>query len=1367
MLGRRDSAADSLSRGAAFAAVLLAAAPVSAGVVTDGSTGPAKTLSGPNYVVGTGLGTRSGNNLFDSFSQFSLAKGESATFTGPSNVTNIVARVTGGTVSTIDGTVATKTGGHPNFYLINPYGVIFGRDGSLNVEGSFHVSTADYLKFSNGAKLLSKLGKGSSFSSAAPAAFGFLAAKPAAITVNGTNLSVRAGRQLEIAGGAVVLKDAMITAPAGMVGIASMAGAGVVPVRPAASPSKRSKFGAIGITGSTVSGDGSSSAAHSGSLYLRGGDITVKNSRVSADNNGPGAGGMIQVAATANLRLLNSASISANTSGAGSAGNVSVSAANILLSDDGKGVSPTGISAASLGGSGNGGQVVVDATDHLTIRTTGPNGAAEISSNTSGNGSGGAVSVFARSLTIAGSGTPYFVGIRADSLADPTGSGTSGADRQASGAAGTVTAKVSNDLNVLNGGEIRSDTYGAGTGGEVSASAANILVSDDGASSNATSISSDSLGGVGDAGNVTVHAQRNLTIRATNPNGAARISSSTYGNGSGRAVSVRAGSLLIDGRGTLYFVGIDAASFADPTASGTPGVDRRASGAAGNVTVNVAKGLKILNGGNVTSDTYGAGAGGTVDVGATTILVSDNGRTFGGSSISSQSLGGSGNAGDVAVDATDSVTIRATNDFGDANIASSTYGDGNGGAISVAASSLMIDGKGTRNFVGINAGSLADPALTGNSGADRMASGAAGNVTINVANGLQVLNGGTVTSDTFGAGAGGKINVSAANILVSDNGVSPGATYISADSLGGSGNAGDVVVNADNSLAIRATNKTGDAYIASSTYGNGNSGAVSVTAGSVVIDGSGTRFFVGIDAASFADPTLSSHSGAHRLASGAAGDVTVNVAEGLRILDGGTLTSDTFGAGAGGKVSVSAANILISDNGLSPGSSYISADSQGGSGRAGDVVVNANDSLIIRATSRKGAAAISSATYGNGRGGSVFVAAKSLDIDGGHSKFTVGIDANSLADTALDGICGSHPSARGHGGSVDIRIADNLRVQDGGQIASSTFGAGNGGHVAVAAGNIVIGGNQVGDGTFISSASRGGMGDAGSIVVKASGYLNILNTSGEGTAAISSFSSGPGDGGDIKLFIGQLRMAGDTSIDASNTGKGDGNSGQIDIQAVGLTLNNRSSISVASSSFGLAGSINIGANTMALYDSGLSTSSLRGKGGGDLAISVADTLLMRNGYISANVIADAPVSGNATISSKVLVLESSAIRANSLSSTGGNIQINAEGFILTADSAIAATGILIENVASQDVTASLAELSGKLASTDQVSHLACGVSGRSALGQSSLVIRGGGALPYDGGEPMPAFYTAPSTLPATAVAPWRAQTLPCRGLSGP
>ena len=73
---------------------------VQAQVVTDGTLGKAATLSGPNFQISSELGKSVGANLFHSFSEFSLQKGEAAVFTGPENVENILGRVTGGLVET-------------------------------------------------------------------------------------------------------------------------------------------------------------------------------------------------------------------------------------------------------------------------------------------------------------------------------------------------------------------------------------------------------------------------------------------------------------------------------------------------------------------------------------------------------------------------------------------------------------------------------------------------------------------------------------------------------------------------------------------------------------------------------------------------------------------------------------------------------------------------------------------------------------------------------------------------------------------------------------------------------------------------------------------------------------------------------------------------------------------------------------------------------------------------------------------------------------------------------------------------------------------------------------------------------------------
>ena len=86
-----------------------------------------------------------GNNLFHSFGQFNVQTGESATFTGSSTVENVIGRVTGGQQSLIDGQLRSEMP-QANLYLLNPSGVLFGPNATLDVPGSFHVSTADYLK---------------------------------------------------------------------------------------------------------------------------------------------------------------------------------------------------------------------------------------------------------------------------------------------------------------------------------------------------------------------------------------------------------------------------------------------------------------------------------------------------------------------------------------------------------------------------------------------------------------------------------------------------------------------------------------------------------------------------------------------------------------------------------------------------------------------------------------------------------------------------------------------------------------------------------------------------------------------------------------------------------------------------------------------------------------------------------------------------------------------------------------------------------------------------------------------------------------------------------------------------------------------
>lgn len=642
-------------------------------IKTDGSVGPAaQSLIGPQYTIPQSLGQLAGGNLFHSFQTFNINTGESANFTtSTAGIANVISRVTGGSASSITGTLRlTAASGTPAFFFINPAGVTFGKGASVDVPGALHISTANSLKFADG-ELHADLQKTSTLSSAAPEAFGFLGTTRSALVIgDGAGIGVKTGQPITLVSGDITINNGGYVRTNG-------GDARVVAVGNAQQT--------VPLTGELTTASGDLHMANGGHIYapsgngFDAGNITLSAGNItmdgkdsanptgivsSAEKPGNGKAGDVAVTAAQDLKLLNGAAIFSDTFAAGDAGTVTISANSITIDGQGK---PTAISSnAHKDSSGQAGGVQVTATQNLTVLNGG-----SIDSNTFATGDAGTIRVSAKNITLDGQGKVAAI--------------SSSAYPDSSGHAGSVEITATQNLSVLNGGNVFSDTHASGNAGTVKVSANDVTIDGQGA---LTIISSSAYrGSSGKAGNVELTVSQNLSLL----NGG-HVLSDTFATGDAGMVKVNANDITVDGQGVVTLISSNAGS--------------NSSGKAGSVEVTARENLWVLNGGWIESNTSATGDAGTVKVRATTITLDGKGNDAG---ISSSAFSGSsGNAGNVDVTAARELKIL---DRG--MIDSVTLAAGNAGTIKVSADDITLDGMGY--LAVITSGAFADSSgQTGN-----------------------------------------------------------------------------------------------------------------------------------------------------------------------------------------------------------------------------------------------------------------------------------------------------------------------------------------------------------------------------------------------------------------------------------------------------------------------------------------------------------------------------------------------------------------------------------------------------------------------------------------------------------------------------
>ncbi len=185
-------------------------------------TGTLVNQSGDRFDIQGGSLSSDGANLFHSFQRFGLDAGQIANFLAQPGIENVLSRVVGGAPSVINGLLQLSGGSPANLYLINPAGIVFGPNASLNVPGDFFATTATAIGFDSGLWFEAFGTNDYQQLVGTPSQFAFDGATAGAIA-NAGNLSVNPGRHLALIGGQVA-NTGQLRAPGGQITISAVPG---------------------------------------------------------------------------------------------------------------------------------------------------------------------------------------------------------------------------------------------------------------------------------------------------------------------------------------------------------------------------------------------------------------------------------------------------------------------------------------------------------------------------------------------------------------------------------------------------------------------------------------------------------------------------------------------------------------------------------------------------------------------------------------------------------------------------------------------------------------------------------------------------------------------------------------------------------------------------------------------------------------------------------------------------------------------------------------------------------------------------------------------------------------------------------------
>ena len=697
-------------------------------------------------------GTEADRNLFHSFREFSVPTGGTAFFNNANTIQNIFTRVTGGSISNIDGLIQTNS--TVNLFLLNPNGIIFGPKASLNIGGSFLGTTANSINFADGT----------SFSATNPQANplltisiptslqfgsnpGQIVNQSVAVSAFGdrgqgneqrVGLEVSPGQILALVGGEVVLPSGLLTAPGGRIELGSVGANSLVSLT-----FNDSGF-ALGYAGvqnfqdiqlsqgaSVNASDRDASGEGGGTIQVQGRRVVLtEDSGILSETFGSQDGGTVSIQA-AQFIAEGGGNVDTTTYGSGRGGNLSVTATDSIELSGTKtnpdGTLPSGFFAQvdvkkgqTLPATGNAGDLTI-ATGRLILRE-----GAQVGANTFSEGSGGKLTVTAsQSVEVIGRAN----GRIPSALLTQAESDSSGNSQDL-----TVSTR---ELILRDGGEISSSTTGAGNAGNILIQASEKLIIQDVSGVSALTV------GKGRGGNISIETERLIA-----QNGG-QISAKTEGSG-------QAGTLTVNARESVELTGTDIdgvpSGLFTQARGGATGSD---AGNANNLTVTTRQ-LMVRDGAAISADTFASGRGGSLTVNA------------------SESIEVAGTSGIVPAEVFP--FVRADGRL-PSRLTAVTTGSGEAGSVTINTGllrvrdggSVAVDGSRGTGSAGNLEVTASDIRLNRGTITAETRAGDFGNVNLQVSNFLQMRNNSNITVTAIGDARGGNVKIDTRALIAGTN----------------------------------------------------------------------------------------------------------------------------------------------------------------------------------------------------------------------------------------------------------------------------------------------------------------------------------------------------------------------------------------------------------------------------------------------------------------------------------------------------------------------------------------------------------------------------------------------------------------------